>query len=172
MHVIKRLFLKGVALLGIWLFVGCEKDDICIAGDTPKMRISFFSASEETKEKAPSQLLIVGKDKTTPVPTLSPGSSSVTSGLIPLKPNASETEFYMVTNASIDSEGVVSGNIDALILTYNTSPKFISKACGYIVNYENLIPVLTPDSDNWIKRIEVITPTISNETDLHVKIYH
>ncbi|MCW1953576.1 MAG: DUF6452 family protein [Flavobacteriia bacterium] len=172
MRLIKKLSFLVCTLMGIGLFVGCEKDDICIAGDTPKMRISFFSALDETTEKAPPQLLVVGKDQNTPVPTLSPGSSSVTEGLIPLKPNASETELYMVTNASIDSEGVVSGNIDTLIITYNASPKFISKACGFIVNYENLIPVLTPDSDNWIKRIEVITPTINNETDLHVKIYH
>jgi hypothetical protein len=168
----RKTILLLCAIVSIGLFTACEKDDICIAGDTPKMRISFLDITDPSNEKAPERLLIVGKDMTTPISTLSAGSSSITEGLIPLAPNTNQSEFYFVSNASITSEGVVSGNIDALIITYNTTPIFISKACGYIVNYENLIPLLTPDSDNWIKKIEVITPTISNEEELHIKIYH
>ena len=161
----KKVYIPILFIIAFVSFGACEKDDICIAGDTPKMRISFYDFENETLEKIPSQLLVVGKDKNTAITTAS-------NGLLPLKPNASETIFYMVTEASIDSEGLVTGQIDTVIFTYNARPKFISKACGYIVNYENLIPVLSSNADNWIKKIEVITPTISNENDLHVKIYH
>ncbi|MDB9713370.1 DUF6452 family protein [Flavobacteriaceae bacterium] len=166
----KRSILFLVIALGC--FWSCEKDDICIAGDTPMMRITFVNFIDETLEKAPERLLIVGKDKTTPITTISPGSSSITEALIPLVPNTNQTEYYLVTNASIDSEGNVSGNIDALILSYTPNPKYISKACGYIVSYDNLIPILTPDTDNWIKKITILSPSITNENEVHLKIYH
>jgi hypothetical protein len=166
----KRNILFSLIILGC--FWSCEKDDICIAGDTPMMRITFLDSADETSEKAPERLLVVGKDKTTPITTISPGSSSITEALIPLIPNTNQTEYYLVTNASIDSEGTVSGNIDALIFSYTPNPTFISKACGYIVSYDNLIPILTPDSDNWIKKITVLSPSISNENEVHIEIYH
>lgn len=166
----KRNLLFG--LIMAMCFVSCEKDDICIAGDTPMMRISFIDVVDLTTEKAPQRLLIVGKDKTTPITTISPGSSSITEALIPLIPNTNQTSFYLVTNASIDGEGNVSGNIDELIFSYTPNPTFISKACGYIVSYENLISIITPDTDNWIKNTEVLNATISNEDEVHLNIYH
>lgn len=160
-------------LLVLVPFIGCEKDDICIAGDTPMLKITFIDATDETTEKAPPGLWVIGKDQTTTVPTLTAGSSSIVEALLPLIPNANETTYYLISNGSIDSEGeIISGNIDSITLSYTTNPIFISKACGYIVHYENLIPILTPDQDQWIKKIEVITPTISNIDAVHLNIYH
>ena len=38
-------------MIALGCFWSCEKDDICIAGDTPMMRITFVNFIDETLEK-------------------------------------------------------------------------------------------------------------------------
>lgn len=64
------------------------------------------------------------------------------------------------------------GDIDTLYFNYNRIDKFVSRACGYIANYENLSGDLKMETDNWIKDIEIVTPLVENSTAAHVKIYH
>ncbi|MGB5437414.1 MAG: DUF6452 family protein, partial [Maribacter sp.] len=63
-------------------------------------------------------------------------------------------------------------NIDVLTFSYETKEVYISRACGFIANYENLSQSLTPDTENWIKDIEIVLPTVENSETAHVKIFH
>jgi len=72
----------------------------------------------------------------------------------------------------LDEDEVEIGNTDTLTINHESKEVFISRACGFIANYENLIPNLSTDDDNWIANIEVVSSTVENSETAHVKIYH
>lgn len=150
----------------------CEKDDICIAGDTPQMRIAFFNADSTELSKIPSNLLIVGKNLTTALPLVSPSDANGYELLLPLNPSDSSTEFYFVKDASVDSQGTVSGTIELIQFDYQVNPIYISKACGFIPNYVHLQARIENNNTHWIKSLQITKDSITQSKDLHVKIYH
>ncbi|MEE9364683.1 MAG: DUF6452 family protein [Cellulophaga sp.] len=170
----KKKFGFLILLLTLIFFTNCEKDDICVDGDTPLLIIRFYDINDETKLKPVPLLRIVGEGKNTTVNTIADRSSKLDSIGLPLKIDATTTSFSFIKD-SADSEGEVkteTGNIDILNFTYTTKEIFVSRACGYIANYEDLGNTITTDSDLWIKKIEVITTTIENKPGAHVKIFH
>ena len=65
-------------------------------------------------------------------------------------------------------------NVDRVSFSYNTTEEFISRACGYIANYNTLEANLTEETEegNWIRGIEVVISDIENSNETHVKIFH
>ena len=90
---------------------------------------------------------------------------------IPLKVTENSTGFYFIKN-SADVDSLEAGDLDTLYFNYTRKDKFISRACGYIANFETLGSDLKMETDNWIKDIEIVTPLVENSTAAHVKIFH
>lgn len=170
------LILLTIVLIG---FGACEKDDICIDGDTPLLVIRFYDIDNPTVLKKAPKFRIVGVGQNTTVTTVS-DRADTDSIAIPLKVAESSTGFYFIrnssdvetTNTSGETITVEGGDLDTLYLNYTRIDKFISRACGYIANYEDLNGDLKTETDNWIKDIEIITPLVENSTAAHVKIFH
>lgn len=171
-----------IPILVLIAFIGlgaCEKDDICIDGDTPLLVIRFYNVDDPTVLKKATNFRIVGVDQNTTVTTVS-DRTDLDSIAIPLKVTEDTTGFYFISNSSdvetTDSEGgtitVEGGDIDTLYFNYNRMDKFVSRACGYIANYKELNSDLKMETDNWIKDIEIVTPLVENSTAAHVKIFH
>jgi len=159
-----------IILLGVILFPACEKDDICVDGDTPLLVIRFYNEADTTSTKNVTNLRVVGLDQTTTVNTFS-DRTSADSLAVPLRPGATSTTYLLIAN-SADEEEVEIGNTDTLTINHETKEVFVSRACGFVANYENLTPSLDTDTDNWIKNIEVISSTVENSETAHVKIFH
>ena len=89
---------------------------------------------------------------------------------IPLK-NLEQLTIYSLTK-DYNESSTSSGNSDQLYINYNYNYSFISRACGFITSYdlENLI--IEKDTSNWILNTEIIKTNISNEENIHVKIFH
>ena len=89
---------------------------------------------------------------------------------IPLK-NLEQLTIYSLTK-DYNESSTSSGNSDQLYINYNYNYSYISRACGFITNYdlENLI--IEKDTSNWILNTEIIKTNISNEENIHVKIFH
>ena len=89
---------------------------------------------------------------------------------IPLK-NLEQLTIYSLTK-DYNESSTSSGNSDQLYVNYNYNYYYISRACGFITNYdlENLI--IEKDTSNWILNTEIIKTNISNEENIHVKIFH
>jgi len=104
------------------------------------------------------------------LPVIANTSASLIS--LPLRPNQGSTDFILSRN--LTPNDTTTTNIDLLAFTYATTEKFISRACGFIANYNTLEAVLTIETadGNWIKEIEIVIPEIENSTETHVKIYH
>ena len=89
---------------------------------------------------------------------------------IPLK-NLEQLTIYSLTK-DYNESSTSSGNSDQLYINYNYNYSYISRACGFITNYdlENLI--IEKDTSNWILNTEIIKTNNSNEENIHVKIFH
>ena len=161
-----KLKIAFIILLGIIFFSACEKDDICVDGDTPLLVIRFYDVTDSTEVKDVPGLEVRGLISPDTLDIIS--NVALDSIMIPLRADASNTSFVISQQLTTDDPV----NIDVLTFSYETKEVFISRACGFIANYENLTPSLDTDTDNWIKNIEVISSTVENSETAHVKIYH
>lgn len=153
-------------LIGIIPFAGCEKDDICVDGDTPFLIMRFYDATDSTEFKDVSNLVVRGLVSPDTLDIITNAASD--SIAVPLRSDFANTTFILSQQTTDD--GPI--NYDVLTYSYETKEVYISRACGFIANYENLDTDLTIDTDNWIKSIEIVNPTIENSDTAHVKIFH
>lgn len=149
--------------------VSCEKDDICVDGNTPLMVIRFFDATTDVDTfKAPPNLSVQGQFNDGTFGAIIPNTAT-DSIQIPLRIEELTTVYSLTTNTTTDA---ANANTDIINFSYTTREVFISRACGFIVNYDGLTANLAEDTNNWIDRIEIDQDTIENQNTAHVKIYH
>lgn len=156
-----------VILLGILAFSACEKDDICIDADTPRLVIQFYDVNDTTQLKDVQNLVVIGLDEMGVRDTIP--NIALDSIILPLRSSATSTSFTLKRALSITDK-----NTDTITFNYGAKEVFKSRACGYVVNYENLQAALTiknPDS-LWIKDIIIDPALIENSATTHVKILH
>lgn len=149
----------------------CEKDDICVEGDTPLLVLEFFDAANPTANKNVTALRILGEGQSSAVNTFS-DRSSVNNVQIPLRTETDVSTFLIISNSATNDSGQETGNIDTLTFNYERIEDFVSRACGFIVNYDSLTTDLQPGSGNWILDIEIVRANITNSDSTHVKIFH
>ncbi|MFD2909645.1 DUF6452 family protein [Flavobacterium ardleyense] len=160
-------------------FWNCEKDDICAEGDanTPFIVIEFYDSANPTVLKNVTNLKVLVNGTTTAVvfnkDLASDNAERYLSNAkkitIPLNSNATQSGFEFKFNFGDPSE-----NTDAITFKYESFDVYLSRACGYKKVFE-LDPtepfVFVPSGTSWIQNIEVTQPNITNENEVHVKIY-
>ncbi len=146
------VFFIGIITLS---FISCENDDICIEPTTPQLIIRFYDFSNPTKKKKVTLLSVwvVGNDSIIK-------KKETDSIAIPLK-NTADITTYKLSSSNL---------VDEITFTYQRNAIFVSRSCGYKYIYQNF-NALTPTS-NWVKRLIIITPTVENEKNAHIKILH
>ncbi|MDC6407020.1 MULTISPECIES: DUF6452 family protein [Maribacter] len=159
------------AVLCILFVASCEKDDICVEGDTPLLVLEFFDAANPTANKNVTALRILGEGQSTAVNTFT-DRSNLNNVQIPLRTETDATTFLMISNSATNDGGQETGNIDTLTFNYERLEDFTSRACGFIVNYDSLTTNLQSGSDNWILDIEIVRANITNSDSTNVKIFH
>lgn len=162
--ILKFLFLTAVLLL---LF-SCERDDICPAATptTPKLVIEFFDVDNTESSKNIRDLAVRTFEKDA---ALLFNSTSTIS--IPLKTDTIETSYIFNLNALAESGGLR----DTLIFSYATEELYVSRACGFKVNFFDFRASLEgqeTSSEGWIRDIQVIENTIENESETHLFIFY
>jgi hypothetical protein len=160
-------FALGLCML---LTCRCEKDDICVDGDTPLLVVRFFDSENPGNPKSVISLRVLGLGQENAVNTFADRSTQ-DSIAIPLRPGETETTFVMIQD-SADEEGLETGNPDTVRFNYTTGEVFISRACGFVAQYEGLQSQLQAGSGNWIRNIEVDNPLVINQDSTHVSIFH
>ncbi|MFT5941342.1 MAG: hypothetical protein ACI9AV_001277 [Sediminicola sp.] len=167
----KKILAIGAILLIIISFAACEKDDICVDGDTPLLVIGFYDINDTTTTKIVTQLRVAGIDQQFTVNTVA-DRSNLDLVEIPLRINSPSTSFVLISNSTSNTSNEETGNSDVITFNYETNEVFVSRACGFIANYDNLNGMLTTDADNWIKGVEIVQTTINDQATAHVKIFH
>ena len=146
-------------------FSACEKDDICIDADTPRLVIRFYDVTDTTEFKDVQNLVVRGLLPSGPKDTIP--NTALDSIVIPLRVDANETSFALTRQLSIDDI-----NVDTLTLSYELKEVFKSRGCGFIVNYDALQATIKTDDSVWIQETRITTPLVENTASAHVKILH
>ena len=179
-------------LLLIPLFLSlsnCEKDDICDPGTstTPRLVIEFYDYANQASTRTVSNLKVIGEGGN-PLGivfnTANDDTKYLTSASkisIPLQNIASSSiadfsKFTFILNATSTTTIAT----DILQFNYSHNDIYISRACGYKTVFDLKGTALksyilnnnvNQTSGNWIQKIDVIQPNVSNENETHVKIY-
>jgi hypothetical protein len=157
--------------ISILAAASCEKDDICVEGDTPLLIIEFYDINDTSALKTVPTLRVVGVGKNETVNTVADRTALSTIS-IPLKTDINITSFIMISGSGAAEDGSETGNIDTVNFSYKRLEDFLSRGCGFVVNYDSLQVNVTADTNNWIKDIEVIRSQVINSDSTHVKIFH
>jgi hypothetical protein len=167
----KKLLTSILILLCLISVGSCEKDDICVDGDTPLLVIRFFDIANDTVLKEVPSLRVVGEGQS--ITAFSPDRSDLDSIAIPLQVTQNSTAFSLINSSADDPDSnVETGNIDVINFTYTLKEVYTSRACGFVMNFDNLSATLTTDVDNWIQQIIITDTLIENNAQYHVKILH
>ncbi len=152
-------YLFAIAIYGL---VSCEPDDICLAETpgTPSLIVVFYdNAQPDTKKKVPDlQVTGVGLDTAY-------HNGTTDSIAIPLKTDDTSTAYMFIkTENDVAFE-------ESITFKYDSYDSFISRACGYKKSFTN-VSYERSNNTIWIENIEIVTTTISDIKNIHVKILH
>ena len=170
----KKILTTLVPLLALLILPGCERDDICPreSPTTPQLIIRFYNTLEPDEPKSVTRLKVIAQneDVSETVPRLN--RITVDSIAIPLRSFDTETTFIFIDESADDEDGAETGNPDFISFTYTPQEVFISRGCGYSINYLGLNYTLSDDTNNWISNVLIETPNVINQNQAHVKIFH
>lgn len=146
--------------------ISCEPDDICLVSipDTPKLIIGFFDESNGLKKEV-TNLKVQGLDNDKFYFFETTDSIS-----IPLKNLEKITSYLFIKD--FDENSGISSNDDHILFNYQYNHMFVSRACGYVSNYDLNQIVIESDSQNWITKTEITNSAVKDEKAVHVKIFH
>jgi hypothetical protein len=166
-----------ILLIASMLFYvsSCEKDDICVDGDTPLLVIGFFDIADTTLVKNVPSIRIrnIDIDSILTNQSFTDRSESPDSLQVPLRSTTTTTMYQIISESADDEETELeTGNIDTLTISYELGEAFVSRACGFVTNYKNISVTLTESAENWIQDIKVVQPNVENTDNIHVKIFH
>ena len=171
-------------LLGLLGLISCEKDDICdgTTANTPKLVIEFYNFDTPTLQKTVVNLKVKGVGMTDYVEINTNGTTTAEKIVLtdvklklPLKTDLDFTTFEMSINAisATPSKDIVRFN-------YIRQEEFVSRACGkrmfFDLRKEGTSPYIINNiqgtaSGNWIKNIQIVQPLLTNENEIHLKIF-
>ena len=156
---------RSFIFLMFLILFSCEKDDICLEGTpaTPRMIILFKDHENPQAKKGVTELLIGGIGLEDDLTVYSGDSIA-----IPLRNNYEFTqyEFTFKTSSPTLSE--------SLQINHRQFDTYINRACGYKSTFifENPFYYKLTEGGGWIKSIEKIRDTLSDEKSSHLAVYH
>lgn len=166
LHPMKILITGILFALSTLLFLGCSRDDIC-SGETlttPKLIIVFKNVLNPLEDSSVTAFSIEA-DYSENVNVLE--TTTTDSIAIPLRTGANETRFRFIQNTGATNE-----NTDIITFNYITNELYVSRACGFKTNYDNLEGAITDDALNWIQNLTINKQRVEDEQETHITILH
>jgi hypothetical protein len=150
-------------ILILFFFISCEPDDICLESneDTPNLILKFVD-SFSGENKSVSNLRIKGINN---IEDFFVGT--VDSISIPLNNYENNSSFSFTKEFESNQS-----NEDLIYFNYIRNNVYISRSCGYKMEYDIENIIIENDNSNWIEDAIIETRTVNNEISHHVKIYH
>jgi hypothetical protein len=180
--------MKKISLLFALVFLianySCERDDICPESTptTPRLIIDLYDLGDQETQKNVFDLRIQGVGNDNALPGFDVASSA-NSIILPLRTDASSTQYKLHIDYAINDNGTpdnpdddfAEGNEDIITISYTTEEIYVSRACGYKTIFKNVSILLdTDDTDPWILLREAINDnqSVEDETTTHFNIFH
>ena len=159
-------------ILGCTLLTRCEKDDVCVEGDTALLHIAFYdkdATGEELQPKSVTRLRVISVDENATVNTFSDRSTQ-DDILIPLDSRKNLGDFVLISNSATE-DNLETGQIEELRISYTPEAIYVSRACGFVGQYADL-GIEQTGLSSWISSIEINNTRIDNSDEIHVSIFH
>ncbi len=149
-----KQYLLAFGIIALVIFTGCEFDDFCSEPTTPRIIISFHEESNPNEyQSLPIYVWADDKDSIYQ-------KEIVDSIYIPLDTKNHISNY----NFSYSNEN------DQVSIEYVTEDIYVSRSCGYKTNFSNLN--IASNTNNWIKSIQIVNSTVTDETAAHIKILY
>lgn len=157
----------------LMVFSGCEKDDICsdTTSTTPRLVIEFYDVTNLTQTKNVSNLVLKTNGVSETILF-----NAVSKIYVPFDTTTDTVQFQLIQNGG-DTD-TTNDNIDNITMNYTRTTQYVSRACGYKLNFV-LNPTngfsftdATPNDGLWIQTMGISETTITNENEVHVKLYY
>lgn len=169
-----------IIVLIILTGISCERDDICAEATptTPHLIIRFYDINEQENTKQVRLLTVNGVDGDGVLLETIVNSVSTDSIVLPLYfqeegiITTSRFELKRDSDFDNDTNDTTVSNTDIIEVSYTPEFIYVSRACGYKSIFNGAQNTLVIDSDNWIFSYEIINPTIENENEAHIILYH
>ncbi|MGB2244918.1 MAG: DUF6452 family protein [Flavobacteriaceae bacterium] len=153
-------------LISFFLFLGCEKDDVCLEGTpgTPRLIIRLMDHDNPNNFK-PAQGYAQEVNSSRPYVYFN--SDSIVLALDSAKPS---TIYAFVFENLIANDTIR----DTLAFNYgNRKDIYINRACGIIAEWTlSTPPVEAVNVSRWYKNASILNDTLRNENQAHLAIYH
>ena len=165
--------IKKLLLFLFILLCSCEKDDICSeTNTTPRVVLDFYDLTNPSELKSVPGLMAFGLNDANELVNISNEIVMTRNTIsLPLRNTHSETKFVLYQNYDFINDEII-GNPDIIKLTYTSSALYVSRSCGFKMNYELLTFGRETDIDNWTFNTEILAPLVTSESETHVKIMH
>ena len=151
-----KVFTYFIASIIVFIAGSCEVDDICIKEVlTPKLIITFYDNGARENRKEVDTLSVWANDKENLY-----NKTKTDSIAIPLDMNNNVVNYYFSSSSVIDT----------FQIHYNRKDVFVSRSCGYKMNF--ILSNETQLSQNWAHDFEIKTQNIEDEQTIHIQIYH
>lgn len=145
------------------LSYSCE-DDFCSDTTTPNLIIDFLD--NDNRDSIKEIELIVWANTTGD--TIYNDTYSASGDLeLPLDTQNESVTYHFSKQSEDDTE---TGSTEDIIINYTTEDIFVSKDCGFKSVFNNL--TISATNNDWLLDSETTTNSITNETEVHVKVYH
>jgi hypothetical protein len=149
---------RSFLFLLVIIFLGCEKDDICIEGSENTSRITLGFV--DYKSKGPKDISLES--------IRGIGIDSIIEGI-----NGNYLKFPLMVNSNI-TKYVFEYNqtLDTLTIHHRTIHKYLNRSCGYVSNF--IIKSDTEISKNhgWIREVSILNDSIFNEEKTNILIHY
>ncbi len=166
----KKFWFLACMVIGI---SACEKDDICEGGtsETPNVVINLYDGFDTEQLKVATKIAMIAQGFSDTIFYKNTNKIEV-----PLQINTNETQWSLLLYVP----PTVSGN-DTIIkqndvrFNYETHEFYVSKACGYKVDFYNFnANLISNDStgNSWIHNISNLTREITSDDHAHINLYY
>jgi hypothetical protein len=149
---------RSFLFLLVIIFLGCEKDDICIEGSENTSRITLGFV--DYKSKGPKDISLES--------IRGIGIDSIIEGI-----NGNYLKFPLMVNSNI-TKYVFEYNqtLDTLTIHHRTIHKYLNRSCGYISNFIVKSDTEISKNHGWIREVSILNDSIFNEEKTNILIHY
>jgi hypothetical protein len=149
---------RSFLFLLVIIFLGCEKDDICIEGSENTSRITLGFV--DYKSKGPKDISLES--------IRGIGIDSIIEGI-----NGNYLKFPLMVNSDI-TKYVFEYNqtLDTLTIHHRTIHKYLNRSCGYVSNFIVKSDTEISKNHGWIKEVSIENDSIFNEEKTNILIHY
>ena len=178
-----KKFIYKIVTLTLISLTACESDDICDStiATTPSLVIEVYDRTNTATLKSVTNLKVREINATSFMTFSESGTQflNVNKFKLPLKNNSNSVKFELTLNGDlVNGQPHPAVNKDIITFNYTRKDIYISRACGFKTNFVMgdftfaNVDDFPGENFKWINNVQLINNSITNENEIHLKIFY